>query len=93
VLGSRVRRHLLSIVQLLQVYCRLSELELAAGEKPRPSDVSLPVGTPERVTEWVAGEEDRVRRREGLGAKLSQAMQVHGYDSTPIREVMGGQGA
>jgi hypothetical protein len=42
VLGIRVRRHLQGIVQLLQTYARLAELELTAGEKPRPGDVSLP---------------------------------------------------
>src|SRR5215211_2532052 len=36
-----IRKRLTEVVQLLQVYCRLVELELAAGEKPRPEDVSL----------------------------------------------------
>jgi hypothetical protein len=90
VLGSRVRRHLQGIVQLLQTYARLAELELAAGERPRPGDVSLPKDTKERVTEWAEGEEASVREREELVGELSQAMAARGYDPTPIRQVMGG---
>ena len=44
-----VRKRLTEVIQILQVYCRLSALELAAGEKPQPEDVSLPGDTPERV--------------------------------------------
>jgi hypothetical protein len=89
-LHLQVRKRLNEIVQLLQVYCRLAELELAAGEKPRPGDVSLPADTPERVREWAEGEDAKEQEREGLVEELSQAMKAHGYDSTPIREVMGG---
>ena len=90
VLGSRVRRHLQGIVQLLQTYARLAELELAAGEKPRPGDVSLPEGTEERITEWTEGEDTKVRERGELVEELSKAMKARGYDPTPIRQVMGG---
>ncbi len=86
----QVRKRLVEVVQLLQVYCRLSELELAAGEKPRPGDLFLPAETPERVREWAEGEDTKVREKEGLVEELSQAMKVHRYDPTPIRQVMGG---
>ena len=88
-LHLQVRKRLAEIVQLLQTYARLAELELAAGEKPRPGDVSLPGDTPERVREWAEGEEAKEREREGLVDELSKAMKVHGYDPTPIRQVMG----
>ena len=39
---------------------------------------------------WAEGEEAKVREREELVEDLSQAKQSHGYDPTPIREVMGG---
>ena len=89
-LGSRVRRHLQGIVQLLQTYARLAELELAAREKPRPGEVSLPEGIKERVTEWAEGEEAKERERVKLTEELSAAMRNRGYDPTPIRQVMGG---
>ncbi len=44
-----VRKRLTEIAQLLQVYCRLAELELNAGERPRVGDVALPEGTQERI--------------------------------------------
>jgi hypothetical protein len=50
----------------------------------------LPEGTKERVTEWAEGEEAKARETEGLVDELSQAMKAHGYDPTPIRQVMGG---
>ena len=84
-----VRKRLTEIVQLLQVYCRLAELELAAGEKPEKGDVALPEGIKERITEWAEGEEVREREKEELVEELSQAMRAHGHDPTPIREVMG----
>ncbi len=89
-LHLQVRKRLTEVVQLLQTYARLAELELAAGEKPRPGDVSLPEGSKERVTEWADGEDAKEREREGLVEELSQAMKARGYDPTPIREVMGG---
>src|SRR5918995_6758158 len=35
-----VRKRLAEVVQLLQSYCRLAELEIAAGERPRPGVVA-----------------------------------------------------
>lgn len=37
-LDDRVKKRLVPIAQLLQVYCRLAELELAAGDRPRFSE-------------------------------------------------------
>jgi type III secretion system FlhB-like substrate exporter len=89
-LHLQVRKRLTEVVQLLQVYCRLVELELTAGEKPALGDVSLPEDTKERITEWAADEEAKVRERKELVEELSQAMKDHGHDPTPIREMMGG---
>jgi hypothetical protein len=91
-LHPTVRKRLTEVVQLLQTYARLAELELAAGEKPARGDVSLPEGTPERAREWAEGEDAEVREREELVSELSVAMRAHGHDPTPIREVMGGRG-
>ena len=89
-LHLQVRRRLAEVVQLLQAYARLAELELAVGERPRPGDVSLPESTPERVTEWAEGEEVKEREKEALVDELSQAMKALGYDPTPLRQVMDG---
>ncbi len=88
-LHPHVRPRLTEVVQLLQVYCRLAELEIVAGERPQPGSVSLPEGTREQVQEWVEDEEATEREKEELVEDLSQAMKAHGYDPTPIREVMG----
>jgi len=50
----------------------------------------LPENTKERVTEWAEGEEAKEREREGLAEELSAAMKTHGYDPTPVQEVMSG---
>jgi hypothetical protein len=85
-----VRKRLTEVVQLLQTYARLAELELAAGEKPAPGDVSLPGDTKQRVQAWAESEEATEREREELVSELSAAMRAHGHDPTPIRDVMGG---
>jgi hypothetical protein len=85
-----VRKRLAEITQLLQVYARLAELEIADGEKPRAGDVKLPADIPERVREWAEGEEAKAREREALVEELSTAMEAEGRDPTPIREAMGG---
>src|SRR5919107_3187355 len=65
-----VRKRLTEIAQLLQVYCRLAELEIAAGEKPRAGDVELPEDTGERVKGWAEGEAEREKQREAFVGKL-----------------------
>src|SRR5215203_6053264 len=51
-LNPTVRKRLAEIVQLLQVYARLAELEIAAGERPGVGDVVLPEDTPKKVRGW-----------------------------------------
>src|SRR5215217_7532145 len=51
-----VRKRLTEVVQLLQVYARLAELEIAAGEKPSAGEMVLPEDTAERVKNWAEGE-------------------------------------
>ena len=84
-----MRKRLTEIAQLLQVYWRLAELELAAGKKPERGHVSLPEGTPERIAVWAEGEEAEVREREELVEELSVAMRAHGHDPGPIQQVTG----
>ncbi len=65
-LHPNVKKCLIEIVQLLQVYARLTELELAAGEEgPRfdPLPVALPADPGEKVREWVDGEEAKAREK------------------------------
>lgn len=85
-----VRKRLTGVVQLLQVYARLAELEIVAGERPRPGEVSLPEDIPERVQEWAEGEGAKVREKEALAGELSAAMQAHGCDMGVVKAVMGG---
>jgi len=85
-----VRKRLTEVVQLLQVYARLAELELNAGERPRAGDVALPEGTLERIREWAEGQETEEREKKELEEEISRAMSAHGHDPTPVREAMGG---
>jgi hypothetical protein len=55
--------------------------------------MTLPKDIPERVREWAEGEEAREREKEKLVGELSAAMQTHGRDPTPIRQVRGGERA
>src|SRR5918994_140991 len=70
-LDSLIRKRLTEIAQLLQVYARLAELEIAAGEKPRAGDVVLPDDTAGRVRESTESEEARVRERKEMADELS----------------------
>src|SRR5215217_5252606 len=56
-LDPAFRKRLAEVVQLVQSYCRLAELEIAAGERPRAGDVALPEDTVQKVKEWAEGEE------------------------------------
>jgi hypothetical protein len=85
-----VRKRLTEVVQLLQVYARLAELEIAAGEKTRSGDVSLRKDVLERVREWAEEEEAKVREREALEDGLMPAMESRGYDPKAVRERMSG---
>ena len=65
-----VRKRLTEIAQLLQVYARLAELEIAAGERPKAGDVGLPEDTPRQVREWAEGEAEREKQREAFLGRL-----------------------
>ena len=66
------------MAQLLQVYARLAELEIAAGDKPRVGGVTLPEDTAERVKGWA--------EREAFLGRL----QAHSKDPRTALEAMGG---
>lgn len=85
-----IRKRLAEVVQLVQCYCRLAELEIAAGERPRAGDVALSEDTGERVRQWAEDEETKVRERRELAGQLSAAMQAHGHDIGDIKAVTGG---
>ena len=85
-----VRKRLVEVVQLLQLYARLAELEIDSGKRPRTGDVTLPSDIGERVRDWAEGEEAKAREREELVGELSTVMKDGGYDPTPITEAIGG---
>jgi len=85
-----IRKRLAEVVQLVQSYCRLAELEIAAGERPRAGDVGLPEDTAEKVKEWAEGEAEREKEREELAGELSWAMEARGCDAGAVKEVIGG---
>ena len=69
-LNPVVRKRLTEIVQLLQVYARLAELEIATGERPKAGDVALPEDMRERVKQWAEDEAEREKQREAFMGKL-----------------------
>jgi hypothetical protein len=81
-----VRKRLAEIVQLVQSYCRLAELEIAAGERPKADDVTLLEDTREKAEEWVEGEAEREKQREAFKGRL----QAVGNDPKAALEEMGG---
>jgi hypothetical protein len=70
----------------LQVYARLAELEIAAGEKPRAGDVALQEDTAEHIKEWAEGEAEREKQREAFMGKLRAVSK----DPRAALEEMGG---
>jgi hypothetical protein len=84
-----VRRRLTEVVQLLQVFARLAEIEIASGERPRAGDVISPSLGLKVRQEWAGGEGAKVRETEELAGEHSAAMQAHGSDPTPIRAIIG----
>jgi hypothetical protein len=50
-LDPLIRKRLAEVVQLVQCYCRLAELEIAAGERPKTGEVALPEVTGQRITQ------------------------------------------
>lgn len=94
-LDPTVKKRLTEIVQLLQVYSRLAELELTVGGRPRFSEkgeYGLPPDTAEKAKEWADDEAEIKREKEELTAtltgELGQAMRQKGYDPGPVLEVM-----
>jgi hypothetical protein len=70
-LDLRVKRRLTEITQLIQSYCRLAELELAAGGRPRfsePGEYGLPEDTAQKAREWAGREAEKERSTEGIAA-------------------------
>jgi len=89
-LDPAIRKRLAEVVQLVQSYCRLAELEIAAGEKPKAGDVGLSEDTAEKAKEWAEGEAEREKEREELAGELSWAMEARGCDAGAVKEVIGG---
>jgi hypothetical protein len=85
-----VRKRLVEVVQLFQLYTRLAELEIDFGKRPRAGDVAVPSDIGERVRGWAEGEEAKAREREELVGELSTVIKDRGYDPTPITEAIGG---
>ena len=53
-----VRKRLTEITQILKVYCRLAELELVAGGRPKfsaPGEYGMPSDTAEKARDWWEG--------------------------------------
>lgn len=66
-----MKKRLTEITQLLQTYCRLAELELAAGGRPRfsePGEYGLPQDTAEKAMEWAGREAEKQKFMETIGA-------------------------
>jgi hypothetical protein len=92
-LDPLVRKRLTEVVQLLQVYARLAELEMVAGEAfrfPRKGSVALPEDAAEKAKEWAEGEVGKVWEREQILSELDLAMEARGYDTYTVKAVMGG---
>ena len=85
-LDPAIRKRLAEVVQLVQSYCRLAELEIAAGERPKAGEVAFPEYTREKVKEWAVGEAEREKQREAFMGKLRAV----GKDPRAALETMDG---
>ena len=96
-LHPSVRKRLTEVVQLLQVYARLCELEItsmeAEGEKlpvfnaREALDVGLPDDTREKVQEWVIGEQEKAECREEdewVLREVATIAESRGYDASVL---------
>jgi hypothetical protein len=81
-----IRERLAEVVQLVRSYCRLTELEIAAGERLRAGDVVLPEDTGQRIRGWAEGEAEREKQRDAFVGKL----QAVGRDPRAALKKMGG---
>ncbi len=93
-----VRKRLAEVVQLLQVYARLAELEIASMQaegKKLPIfragevlDVGLPEDTKEKVQNFTEVEQERVRQKEEdrrVFAEMVAALEEQGMDASALR--------
>ncbi len=60
-LNPSVKQYLAELAQLLQVYVRLTELQIATGEKPEQGGFALPADFLDRFQRYVTGEEGQNR--------------------------------
>ena len=84
-----VRKRLTEVVQLLQVYARLAEIEVAAGEGPKAGEVTLPEDTGERILGRTEGEE-RKKQEGKMLAELVPAMEARRHDTGAGKALPGG---
>ena len=97
-LHPSVRKRLTEIVQLLQVYARLAELEIASMEAEGRKlpifnarevlDVGLPEDTRGKVQEWVIGEQERERQKEEgerILKEVAALAESRGYDASALQ--------
>jgi hypothetical protein len=87
-LPVRVRKELQNVVQLLQVYARLAELEMRAAEEPLKADLDV-AGLKAQVLTRIEELEEREREREELLAGVTAMAEEHGLDAGAVKAVMG----
>ncbi len=81
------------MVQLIQSYCRLAELEIAFGKASKFAGwgyVALPEDIPDPVREWAEGEGVKDREMEELVLELVPAIESRGYDTRAVKAALGG---
>jgi hypothetical protein len=83
-LRPAARRELTNIIQLLQIYLRSAEIELAAGEKPERGSVALPADLLEKVQQFITDQEaqrakDEARRSE-MQALTEELIEMTGWE-------------
>jgi len=88
-LPARVRKELTNVVQLLQTYARLAELETRAGEEPLKGDLDVK-GLKAQVLGRIEALEERERERRELLDELAPMMEGRGYDPGDVRALLGG---
>ncbi len=89
VLGSRTRRYLQGIVQLLQCYLRAAELEMRAAEEPLKADLDAK-GLRTQVLGRIEELEEREREKEEILSDLVPAMEAWGHDAEAVKAALGG---
>ena len=82
-LPARVRKELTNVVQLLQTYARLAELEMRAAEEPLEADLDA-AGLRAQVLVRIETLEEKERERGELLAGLVPLMESRGYDAGDV---------